>query len=434
MFIFKEAGYQLFRNKWRSVLLVCVSLLLCGCIAFYLGNISANKKALDSLNESTPAKARISNLNADVFDNLTIAYTYGDLMENLGVGKVIATSEATCYMDPDLLKTAEEAEAQRQKAIAERKSEWVYVPDNTPAGDTKIYGVTCWEATGLGREDSFTMLSGYDLSAMEGSEAVCLISDDFAEKHSLALGDTLDTTFSFVWYDSYRAPRYNYIGKAAWKVIGTYPEKQKTDHRADLYVPIGWLRPNVEDKTMFTYTSYTAYLADSMKLNEFKEKAGDFLGLGQPFYLPDENVRIVNLSEARTLYMDDEDFIRTAEKLGQNIRQYEAFLIPFFVIVVFLVTLAIFLVLRGCRRDMAIACSLGRPKVKTGASVLMAALGAQLAGALLSVPLTVLLTGVGPGLALLVCGAFMACALIGDVVGLLFLLRFDALSLLIASD
>ncbi|WP_322170524.1 ABC transporter permease [Acutalibacter caecimuris] len=434
MFIWTEAGYQLFRNKGRSILLVCASLLLCGCIAFYLGNIDSSKRALAALSESTPAQARISNLNADEFDNLTISYTFVDTMSNLGIGKVIATSEATCYMDPALLEEVNTLEAARQEAIANRANDFIYVPNHTPKGDAKIYGITCWEATGLGREDVFTLLEGYDLSAMEGEEAVCLVSDSFAEKYGLALGDTLDTTFSCVQYDSFRMPVYTYIGETNWKVIGVYPASQKTDHRADLYVPMGWMRPAVGEKVPFTYTSYTGYLADSMKLNEFKEQAAEYSGLGQPFFLPTDTHMSPNLSIASTLYMEDEDFIRTAEKLGQGIRQYEAFLIPFFTIVVFLVTLAIFLVLRGCRRDMAVACSLGRSKRLTGTATLLAALGAQLAGALLSVPLTLLLTGISLGAALLVCGAFMLCALLGDVVGLLALLRFDALALLTASD
>ena len=83
-FIFTESGYQLFRYRGRSVLLCCVSLLLCGCIAFYIGSLSSNRRALETLSENTPAKVRISNVNADTFDDLTISYTYGELLEMLG--------------------------------------------------------------------------------------------------------------------------------------------------------------------------------------------------------------------------------------------------------------------------------------------------------------------------------------------------------------
>ncbi len=202
-----------------------------------------------------------------------------------------------------------------------------------------------------------------------------------------------------------------------------------------MYLPLDWLRDRLKEdqpENPFTYSSYTGYLADSMKLNEFKDSLKD-CGLGQPFFLPTGEM-FVSLVSARTIYMDDEEFIRSAEKLGQSIRQYEMFLVPFFVVVVFLVTMSIFLVLRGCRRDMAIACSLGRPKVVTAAANLMAALSAQLLGALLAVPVSMLLTGVGFGTAMLVCGAFMLCALMGDIVGLIMLLRFDALALLTAAQ
>ncbi len=68
MFIWKEAGYQLFRNRGRTVLLCCVSAVLCGCVAFYLGNIEANRKALDNLNESTPAVLHLTNMTMDSLD------------------------------------------------------------------------------------------------------------------------------------------------------------------------------------------------------------------------------------------------------------------------------------------------------------------------------------------------------------------------------
>jgi hypothetical protein len=436
-FIFTESGYQLFRYRGRSVLLCCVSLLLCGCIAFYLGSLSSNRRALETLGENTPAKVRISNVNADTFDDMTIAYTYGDLLEMLGVGRVVATCQAGGYYSAESQEALNTAHEEMVRQMEERESDWVYVSTYMPEGDVHIYGVTNFEATGLGWAGDVTLGEGYDLSLLEGDEPLCLISDKMSQSTGLEIGDTFTMPVCFLQFTSSFGvgKAFSYMNEYSFTVAGTYPARIETIHPADMYLPLDWLRDRLKEdqpENPFTYSSYTGYLADSMKLNEFKDSLKD-CGLGQPFFLPTGEM-FVSLVSARTIYMDDEEFIRSAEKLGQSIRQYEMFLVPFFVVVVFLVTMSIFLVLRGCRRDMAIACSLGRPKVVTAAANLMAALSAQLLGALLAVPVSMLLTGVGFGTAMLVCGAFMLCALMGDIVGLIMLLRFDALALLTAAQ
>ncbi|WP_322170527.1 hypothetical protein [Acutalibacter caecimuris] len=437
MFLWIEAGYQLFRNKGRSILLVCASLLLCGCIAFYLGTIDTNKKALRTLSQSTPATVRLSNIDGDEFDNLTLSYTFADGLVNRGVVNIRSTSQADGYH-------SEEAKAQMREGLALRAEKMEH-PDPgrmgfvgfpLPDGDTSILGISRIEVLGVPANGLITWAEGYDESFLEGDGALCLITQAYADAFGLTLGDTFSASMCFVQYGTFRGKTSNYTSDPTWTVVGICSPRLTANRKADMYVPVNWLRKEVESTgTPFTYTSFEGDLADSMELNGFKEGLRD-MGLGQPFFLIKEDYARSppDRSAAKTLYMEDEDFIRTAEKLGQAIRQYEAFLIPFFIIVVFLVTLAIFLVLRGCRRDMAVACSLGRPKLLTGTATLLAALGAQLAGALLSVPVALFLTGISIGTALLVCGAFMLCALLGDVVGLLALLRFDALALLTAGD
>ena len=132
--------------------------------------------------------------------------------------------------------------------------------------------------------------------------------------------------------------------------------------------------------------------------------------------------------------MEDEAYITAAEELGQTILVFSRFLAPFFVLVVGLVMLAIFLILRGSRRDMAIAISLGRPKLLTALSSFLSVFIAEILGCGCALPVMVLGAGLSLEVGLAVCGAFMLCAVVGDVLGLLLLLRFDVLSLLIAPE
>lgn len=59
--------------------------------------------------------------------------------------------------------------------------------------------------------------------------------------------------------------------------------------------------------------------------------------------------------------VQDEQYI-TAEPLGQTVVLFRRFQIPFFALVISMIVLAIFLIMRGSRRVMAISVSLGRPR------------------------------------------------------------------------
>ena len=113
---------------------------------------------------------------------------------------------------------------------------------------------------------------------------------------------------------------------------------------------------------------------------------------------------------------------------------YRTFMAPFFIVVVLMVTMAVVLVLRGARYDMAIALSLGRERRKIALVHMLASLAAQGLGCIIALPVIALPAGLGLGVGLLVCGSFLACALLGDMAGLFGLLRFDPMDLLIKTD
>lgn len=113
---------------------------------------------------------------------------------------------------------------------------------------------------------------------------------------------------------------------------------------------------------------------------------------------------------------------------------YKTFMAPFFITVILLVTMAVMLVLRGARIDMAISMSLGRERRAVALVHLTAALLAQGLGCIGALPLIAVPAGLSPVVGGLICGSFLLCALIGDLAGLWVLLRFDPMDLLIKTD
>lgn len=130
------------------------------------------------------------------------------------------------------------------------------------------------------------------------------------------------------------------------------------------------------------------------------------------------------------LSVEDELFVKTGGKLQRNIDIYKFFLLPFFGIVIFLITLITFLVLRSNRRDIAILSSLGCSKshiylIYFTSTLIVYLLGSVLALIILPIFITIEILS-----ALAICGIFLACAAIGAAVALLFLLHFDVISML----
>ena len=135
-----------------------------------------------------------------------------------------------------------------------------------------------------------------------------------------------------------------------------------------------------------------------------------------------------------TVCVNDQDYISKAEVFGQNIVMFKRFQIPFFVLAIGLIIMAIFLIMRSSRQDVAIACSLGRPKLLSALSCFLAVLFAELVGCVLVFPAMVFLSGVSLGGSLGICGVFLLCSCLGNVVALAMILRFDTFTLLMATE
>lgn len=439
MFKFTEAGYQLFRNRGRSLLMACVSLLLCGCIAFYLGNITSSQQALDSISDNTPAIVNICN-------------TFGDSMEDLSIESVRVDLLLASWPMKDVQLTSQAGGAYSEEAKAGD-------PVLFSGGDTEILGINCLGAIGLPDENHMTFIDGYDSCFFAGDQPLCIVSEDYAQRNGLKAGDEMSLQIYSRKYNSQRFPIYfalydgdtwggfDYETPPEWtlRIVGTFDHKLNPSKKADMYLPVQWLRDTMDNQdlpfgdymhrfTKFSYNTFRCSLEDSMRLNEFKMKLMD-LNFGIPFYVTVSGQSDATSRSAGTaIWMEDEDFVKTAEKLAGTLQMYRAFMVPFFVVVVLLVTLAVILVLRGAQRDMAVALSLGRPKRTIAAVHLMAALGAQLLGGALALPVIALGAGLGFVTGAAVCGAFMLCALTGDLLGLWGLLRFDPLELLTRTE
>lgn len=391
MMVFIDAKYQLFRNRGRTILLVCISALLCSCVAIYIGNIFTTQQALKELAVATPVIVRIVNADGSSHNDLDIDPARADRLLEMGLRDVqITCSCSGAYSSPF-------------KGM-----------DPFFGGDCTVFGVNCPEAGGL--ED----LEGRDMDFLSGSEALCVLDESFAEENGIKVGDTISIELHRAIYGGTHFQKLS--DDVRLKVVVLCSSGEGTG--ATMYVPLDWIRAFCQETgRTFMYNSYCGTMTDPLNINEFKAKLRE-AHFVQPFA---EMLRNPFLGDA--VSVEDEMFFKTAQRLEENLRMFRKYLPVFCAAVTALVTLVIFLILRGARRDMAVAISLGRQKTLIALSHLLSLLCAQLTGCFIAWPVMVL-AGLGWSAAVIAL-SFLGCALTGNLLGLAMVMRFDALQMLL---
>lgn len=402
MFLFTEVNYRFSRTPGRSVILILAAAMLVASIGAYMGSLQASQAALDDLAESIPVTARVVERSGGRTDRLSVDTAHFDALTSLKVHDVLCTSGAA---------GAWSGEARAQEPFA--------------GGDTFITAANCLEA--LPAVDELTLLDGCGPGFLSGAGAVCAVSEPFAQLAGLELGDEFTLPLYAAAYSRMGA-RYTPIGEHTLTVAAVYPYNEVNGERSpDIALPVGWLRDAAESAgAAFCYSSLSAVLDDPLHLTQFKE---DLPGLG---FLQVDSTDSSGVCDA--ISMEDELFIKTAEELRGNLSTYRSFRLPFFGLITVMAGLAVFLVLRGSRRDMAVASSLGEPRLRISFVHFCAALLTQLMGGCLAMAPLVLSMGLTLLDSLGILAAYLLCASAGTALALFRLLRFDTLTLLTKND
>lgn len=401
MLLLTEMRYQLLRRKNRTVLMLCIAAALISTMAFYLGSIQTGERALQDLCKAVPVEIMISNNSGRSRTGIEIRKRNLDGLLALGVRDAAYTAKA-------------------------------YLMNGTGAPEetnTSVLAVNALSAASGIQESGVTLADGAELSALQRREAVCLVSRSYAQRFSLQIGDALTAeTYINRFGKMGILAGMSSVGTQTLRVIGIY-DGDAGSFAYDAVVPVGWLEDAAAavDKRL-SYDSFEGCVADPLRLNDFKA------GLRQSgFGISDANVVVEKwIGDAAAL--NDQAFIENAERLQQNRRMLSWFLVPFFALVLFLITLVTFLVLRGSRRDMAIACSVGRSRGGIWLSYFCGTLSADVLGGVIALPVVFAVTGLSWLTLLTVFIVFLLCAALGTGAALLLILRFDALRLLTRTD
>lgn len=399
-----EIKYQIFRNKGRSVLLLCVAAAFFTCLVFYAGNILSTEAALDHLAETVSVKVRVTSRNGELEKDLHVDSAHFDAFCGAGVREVVCTAKACGAYN-----------------------EWERQVDPFVGGDTTILATNTLVGFGGVPEAAFELEQGHDLSFLSSAENFCVVDSLFGSLNGIAVGDTVTLPIHLVHWES-GIEKYASVGDVTMQVIGTFDTAQAVEQSISFYVSTGWLRKVCEENGVgFSYSSLQALVDDPLELNRFKKdlaKAG--------FMIPFADAFDPSIGDAA--YVDDEQFVKAAEQLKETIQLYNDFKLPFYALIVLLVLLVTFLVLKNSQSEMAVASSLGQPKSMTFSVYFLSILLIYAVNCLVALPILYLTAEVALFEVMKTCGAFLLFSALGASLALTLLLRFDTLSLLTKTD
>ncbi len=400
MHFLTELKYQTFRNKGRSLLVILTSLFLLGAIAFYLGGLQTNETALLELGDKIPVKVMVVTADGSRSSGLFVHESKYDQLINIGVRDVRATTTAAGAL-----------------------SETARMESPFMGGDVTIVGLNSIRAIPLTHVE-YTYADGMDETFLEGEEACCVLEEGFAQDNGFAIGDLITLP---VYFLPLRYGEYIEMGEKTLTVVGTFSPGQPCEF--SMLVPAGWLRAEAHAQEMkyFGYDSLSMVVDDPLHLNDFKDRLTE-AGMEEIVPVSEDS------NSGSAAVVEDEIYTKTANQFREIIGIYRGFLIPFFVLIVGLSCLMTFLVLRGSRREMAIASSLGKTKAQIHLTYLVGVLILFVVGCAVALPWIIFISKIGIFGAMAAIGIFLCCSMIGAFFALLLLLRFDPMDLLTKVD
>lgn len=401
MFFLIELKYQIFRNKGRSALMILTSLFLLGAMAFYLGGMQANRTALLELGDKIPVKVQVVTADGSRSSGLFVHESKYDQLISTGVRDVRATTTAAGAL-----------------------SEAAKLQSPFLGGDVTIVGLNSIRAMSL-THAKYIYADGMDETFLEGDEAYCVLEESFAQDSGFSIGDTITLP---VYFYPQVSGEYIAMGEKTLTIAGTFSPSQPCEF--SMLVPAGWLRAEAHAQEMkyFGYDSLSMVVNDPLHLNDFKDRLTE-AGMEEVVHISEDHS-----NSGSAAVVEDAIYTKAANKFREILQVYQGFLIPFFLLIAGLSCLVIFLMLRNCRREMAIASSLGKTKVQIHLTYLVEVMLLFVVGCAAALPVILFFSKIGISGAMAAIGIFLCCSVVGAFFALLLLLRFDPMNLLTKVD
>lgn len=332
MFCLHTMIYNIRRYKYKSITTICICIFVILLLNLYLGNINSSKRQLESLPSVIPVYCRITNLNGSQEAGLEIAE---ELILNLQSSSYVKDAAYTVR----LMAGVGDFTLQDWK----QNLTLSVVGTNTIAA---IPGLT-WQQVQM--EDDM------DSDFFDSSVAVCIVSKRLMEKEQWKLGDTIPVNLFYYSHDGQYELNCSQLELLPIKIVGKMEAIVSTTEQLppDIIVPFNAIRESYHRKGVsFFADSAFFYVADPLKLNEFKKEMKSF-GLLSKVPAADYSY------QGNALMVRDTTFLLLASQLQQGIHTLISFFPVVCVTVIAIGYITSFLLINSRQKEHALMRALG---------------------------------------------------------------------------
>ncbi|MCL6458966.1 MAG: ABC transporter permease [Gorillibacterium sp.] len=394
------------RYKFKSILSVLIFGLIVLLLNLYIANIQTNRKQLSDLAKVLPVLAHISNLDGS--QNVGLEIKKETVMQLQSSPYVSGLAYTTQLM------------AGLGDFPVDEQGKYLTIPV------VAVNTINALPGLPLG---NITLANGATLDFLQSNEAQCLVDEQFLKQNKLAVGDTIVLKPSYYRYepDGFQL-RLRPLGLFSIKIIGSVApwNQMSSGIVSQIILPVGWTQVAFDGAGIEYYADSAAFtVKDALKLNAFKAQM-------QEFKFKSVQVTAPLSYNGNTLVVADGNFIKAASHLQENLSLLNRFFRFILVVVAFAGYITSYLLMQNRRPEFAVMRSLGSSKSACFTTLITESVILQIIGGLLSSVVAMLL-GTGGVTALPVIIA-MFFFMLGTIVALLFLGRFNVMAILFRND
>lgn len=329
------------RHRNRTVLNLLLSVLAVIILSFYLGNIRSTERILEEAPKSFEITGKIWNMCGESDHGLFISHqVLEDLYGSERIGEIAESAELMGNLSDG--SSGEDGE----------------VPDSV-----SLLGINRMECIqGMSQEDitweDGEEESGKNWEAFLKSSSDCIVSNTFAEKAGLSLGDTSE--FSLARYSQGLAGvilERQELKPEVFRIAGIYKEEPgREGGNPDILLPLDAVKAIYEKNDIVYFASALSFrVTEPMELNEVKKELED-AGLKEIIYGSPRSYVGIGVK------LTDTEFIHSMESADRSLALLESFLPFVFLIIAIAGYIIPSLLFQNRREEYAVMRALGTGK------------------------------------------------------------------------
>ncbi|MDU3180336.1 MAG: hypothetical protein E6686_02915 [Lachnospiraceae bacterium] len=394
------------RSLSRSVLTIGIAVCLILFAGVYFNNITQTKDALKELADTSHITGQITDMSGKKQVGLEILpATFNRIKQSENVKNPVYTIQAAGNME-------KENQVKNPKKF-----------------DTLLMATNSLETFSSLAEKDIHFVEGKSSEFFKSDKGICIVTDTYAKRHEIKEGNTVKVPMYTMKYTQGGGGfQANEVGEVSLKVVGIVSEQKLGDSQANMIVPARWFVEYMEKTGKdFFYDSLRFQIKNPMELNSLKKEM-------KKIGLSEKNTEVLEGTDGGTLVIDDTVFIDSAERLYENLTAFKKFEFPFLVLVGILAVVTTFLLTRSRRLEIAVALSLGQKKRDVALQLFVEIGILNMIGSIAGVFLLLIFTNMNGMELFKILGIFVLVVIVGIIIGLKLLFRFDVMTMLTKVD